>query len=132
MSGVTLGVGNDELVGGVAEDATERIDLCRGTAAARGRVGFVGNEHRVRRDLITLNAAVRFGLRDQVLHDLANVLHIETRAVESAIGRYCAQYFTNRLNAAFTRGGSTLNHKARSAHAHNQAVPPAIEGSGGL
>ncbi len=81
---------------------------------------------------MTINAAVRFGLRDQLLHDLADVLHIEASAMECAVGRHRAQHFADGLDSALTRGLGTLDDKCRRAHAHDQAVPPAIEGSGGL
>ena len=109
MAGKTLGVGDDDLIRGVAEDATQSVDLCRGASASRWRVGLVGNEDRMRRDLMTFNAAVRFGLRDQVLHDLADVVDIETRAMESAIRRHRAQHFTDGLDAAFARGLCALD-----------------------
>ncbi len=51
VAGEALGVGDHDLVGGVAEDVAQGVDLRRGAAAARRRVGFVGNEDRVRRDL---------------------------------------------------------------------------------
>ena len=62
VTGEALGVGDHDLIGGVAEDAAQRVDLRGGAAAARGCVGFVGDEDRLRRDLAPRNAAVRFRL----------------------------------------------------------------------
>ena len=132
VAGEALGIGDHDLIRGVAEDVTQGMDLRRGAAAARGRVGFVRNEHRLRRDLMAGNAAVRFGLGDQILHHLADVLDIETRAVERAVGRHRAQHFADGLNSAFARGFRALHHQGRGAHADNHAVPAAVEGNGGL
>ena len=51
MTGEALGVGNHDAIGVFAEDVTQGIDLRRGAAAARRRVGFMGHEDRMRRDL---------------------------------------------------------------------------------
>ena len=112
MAGEALGIGDHNLIGGVAEDVTQRVDLRRRAAAARRRVGFVGNEDRVRRDLATLNAAVRFRLGHQVFHHLADVLHVETSAMESAVGSHRAQHFADGLNAAFACGLRALDHQS--------------------
>ena len=67
VAGVALGVGDHDLVGGVAEHGAQRVDLRRGAAAARGRVGLVRHEHRLAGDLLAPYTA-RLGLRDDVLH----------------------------------------------------------------
>ena len=61
MTGHAFGIGDYDLVRTIAEDATQGVDLRRGTAAARGRVGFVGNENHFRRNFTTGNAAAGFG-----------------------------------------------------------------------
>ena len=108
------------------------MDLGRGAAATRGRVGFVRNEDRVGRDLLSRNATVGFGLRHQVLHHLADVLNIEASAVEGAVRRDRAQHFADGLDSAFARGLGALDDKACGAHAHDQAVPATVKGSGGF
>ena len=53
MAGEALGIGDYDLVRVFAEDMTQRVDLRRSAAASRGRVGFVRNENRLRRHLMT-------------------------------------------------------------------------------
>ena len=108
------------------------MDLRRGAAATRGRVGFVGNENHLRRYLVACNATARFDLGHQVLHHLADVLDIEPSAMKRAIGGHRAQHFAYRLDSAFPRGIQALHHECGGAHAHNHAVPAAVEGNSGV
>ena len=96
-----FGVSDHNLVRAVTKDVTQRMDLRRSAAAARGSVSFVGDENRLRSDLMTANAAAGFRFAHQVLHHLADVLHVETSAVKRAISGHRAQHFADGLNAPF-------------------------------
>ena len=76
MSGEALGVGDHDLIRVGTKDAPQRVDLRGGAATTRRRVRFVRNKNSPRRDLLAGNAAVRFGLRDKILHHLTDVLNI--------------------------------------------------------
>src|ERR1019366_1790798 len=101
VAGEALGVSDHNLVRTVAKDATKRMDLRRSTAAARGGVGFVRDENRLRSDLMTANAAASFRFAHQILHHLADVVHIETGAVKRAISGDRAQHFADGLDTSF-------------------------------
>ncbi len=132
MTRLPFCVRNDDLVGSVTEDTAQSVDLGRGTASARGRVGLVRNEDGMGRNLLAGNAMKRFGLGHQVFHHLADVLHIEARAVEGAVRGNCAEYFADGLNSPFPRGFGTFDDQAGGAHADDQAVAAAVKGSGGF
>src|SRR5208283_677016 len=66
------------------------------------------------------------------LHHLANVLDIETSAVESAVVRRSRQDFADGLYSALARGVGALHHQSRGTHADNHAVPAAVERNGGV
>ena len=92
----------------------------------------MGNENGLWRDLVTRNAAARFGFGHQLLHHLADVLDVETSAVESAVARHSGQHLADGLYSAFTRSVGALHHQSCGAHADNHAVPPAVEGNSGV
>ena len=129
MPGEALGVGDDDLVGGVAEDRAQGVDLgCRAAATGR-RVGLVGDEDRLGRDRGAIHAT-GFGLADHVLHHGTDVLDIETSAVERAVGGDGAQYLTDRLDAALARCGGTLDDEGGCAHPDDHPVPALVERHG--
>ena len=132
VAGKALGVSDHNLVRIVTKDVTQRMDLRRSTAAARGGVGFVRDENRLRSDLMTANAAASFRFAHQILHHLADVLDIETGAVKRAIRGHRAQHFADGLDTAFAGRLRALHHQASGAHADDHAVAAAVEGNGGL
>ena len=81
---------------------------------------------------MTFNPAARFGLSHQVLHHLADVLDIETSAVESAVRSHRAQDFADRSNATFARRFRALDHQTRGSHPHDQSMPAPVERNGGF
>ena len=131
VAGEALGVSDHNLVRTVTKDVTQRMDLRRSTAAARGGVGFVRDENRLRSDLMTANAA-SFRFAHQILHHLADVMHVETGAVKRAIGGHRAQNFADGLDAPFAGGLRAFHHQASGAHADDHAVAAAVEGKGGF
>src|SRR5207249_1831908 len=64
-----------------------------------------------------------------VFHHLADMLYVEASSVEGTVGRSGAQYFADRLHSAFAGRVCAFDHKARSAHSHDQAVPTTVKGS---
>ena len=121
-----LGVGDHDLVGSVAEHAPQRVDLGRGAAAARGRVGLVRDEHGLRRDLIAHDTA-RLGLADDGLHHAADVVDVEPRAVEGAVGGDGAEHLADGRDAALARGRGALDDDAGRAHPEDHPVAALIE-----
>ena len=73
-----------------------------------------------------------FRLGYKALHQVADVIDIKSGAMEGAIGRDSAQHLADGADSAFARGVCALDHKGRRTHAHNQAVPAAVEGECGL
>src|SRR5207253_161811 len=112
----TLGVGDHDAIGDISKDTTQRVNLSRSAATARGRVGLVRHENGLGRDFSPRNAAMRFRVVDQVFHDLADVLDIETSSMKCAVGGDGGEYLANRLNAAFTRGLGTFDDECSGAH----------------
>ncbi len=132
MTGEALGVGDHDLIRYIAKHTAQCMNFGGGAAATRRRIGFVGNKNCLGRDLLTRNTAPRFGFRHQRLHHLADVLNIQTSAVESAVARLCSQHFADGPYSAFARGVGALHHHGRGTHANNHAVPPAVERNGGV
>src|SRR5208337_274400 len=132
VTGKALGVGDHDAIRVVSKDATKRVNLGGGAAAACRGVGFMGNENCLWRDLVTRNAAARFGLGDQSFHHLADVLDIETSTVERAVVCRGAQHFTDGLYSTITGGFGALHHQSCGAHADNHTVPPAVKGNGSI
>ena len=78
------------------------------------------------------NAAARFGLPDQLLHHLVDVLNVQTRAVKRAVGGDGAEHLADGPEPALVGGFRAFHHQRRRAHAHDHAVPPAVEWNGGI
>ena len=73
-----------------------------------------------------------FRLRNQVFHQLADVLHIQASAVESAVRRNRTEHFADWMDSAFAGGVRAFHHQGRGAHAHDQAVAAIVKGKGGF
>ena len=121
-----LRVRDHDTVGRCPEDPAKRIDLggCRATASRR--IGLVGHEHRLVGDC-SAGDATRFSLRDDRFHHRADVLDVETGAVECGVGRDSTEHFTDRLEAALASRRGRLHHEGGGAHADDHAVPPSVE-----
>ena len=126
-----LGVGDHDLVGSVAEHAAQRVDLGGSAAAARGRVGLVRDEHGLGRDLVADDAA-RLGLADDGLHHAADVIDVEPRAVEGAVGGDGAEHLADGRDAALARGRGALDDDAGRAHPEDHPVAALVERQRGL
>ena len=127
VAGESLRVGDDDAVGTGSEHLAQGVHLGRGAAAARGGVGFVRDEHGLRRHGVALDARARFSRRDEPFHHLADVLDIEAGAVEGAVRRDRAQHLADRPQAAFAHRVGALHHDGGGAHAEQHAVAPPIE-----
>ena len=126
VAGEPLGVGDDDLIGRVAEDPAQRVDLGGGAAAAGRRVGLVGDEHRGRGHVLAPGAA-RLGLGDDGFHHAADVVDVEAGAVEGAVGGDRAEHLADRPDAALARRAGALDHDRRRAHAEDHPVAAAVE-----
>ena len=132
MAGETLGVGDHDLTGRGPEHAPYGIDLRLGAATPGRRVGLVGDEDRVRRDLVAVDAPPALGRRDEVLHHLTDVVRIESGAVEGAVGGDRAEDLGDGLDAASLSRRCGLDHDRRGPHAEDHAVASEVERDGGF
>ena len=86
----------------------------------------MGDEHRVAGDLAAADTT-RLGLFDHGLHHGADVLDVETGAVERRIGGDRSEHFADRLQPALASGLGRLDHEGRCAHAEDHPVAPTVE-----
>ena len=87
MTGETLRVGDDQFVGSRPERVAQRLDFGLSRAASGRRVCFVGEKHGVWRHFVAVKTPPTFHVGDEIVHHLANVLNIESRAVIGRVGR---------------------------------------------
>ncbi len=126
VPGVALRVRDDDVVGGLAEDPAQRVDLRRGAPAAGRRVGLVRDEHGLGGDHAARDAA-RLGLGDDLLHHLADVLDVEPRAVERAVRGDRAEHLADRRDPALAGGARRLDDERGGAHPEQHAVAALVE-----
>ncbi len=131
VAGITLGVGDHHAVGLFGEDAAQGVDLGRRAAAACRGVGLVGDEDGFGGNLAAGNAKAPLGSLEQDFHHLADVLHVEARGVEGAVGGDGGQHLTDGAHAALAHGVFGFDHQRSRAHADDHAVAAAVEGQGG-
>jgi hypothetical protein len=132
MSGKAFRIGDDDLVSGFSEDFAQSMDLGRGTASAGWGIGFMGDEYGASSDLMAVDAGVGLGFTHQVFHDLADVLDVETGAMESAVSGDRAQDLADGLQTAFPRQFRALDNYSRRSHANDHAVTATIKWDGSL
>ena len=125
-------VRNDQFVGRIAEGVPQRLDFRLSRTASSGGVGLVGEEDGVRRDGVSVEPPSAFHVGDEAVHDLPDVLDVQTRAVVGGIGRGGTEEFSNGLHATLLRLGVTLDHERSRTHAQNHAVAASVKGQGGL
>ena len=126
MAREALHVGDHDAVGVLAEDLAQRVDLGGGAAAAGRRVGLVGDEHGLRRDVLPAHAA-RLGLLHELLHHPADVLHVEPGPVERGVRGHRPEHLADRREPALAGGLGALHHEAGGAHADDHAVTALVE-----
>ena len=132
VAGVALGIGDHDLAGLVAKGAAQGMDLGRCAPAARGGVGLVRDKHRVRRDLVAADAKACFGLPDDAIHDRADVIDVEPRAVVGAVGDLAGQHLADAAHAALAHGILGLDDDRSGAHADDRAVAATVKGQSRL
>ena len=125
-----LRIGDDDLVSLVAKDGSQCVDFGGRAAATRRCVGLVRHEHGLRCNMLTGDPVFLFRTRNQVLHDAGDVIDIEPRAVERAVGRNRTEYLGNRLQSSRARCIGALYDERSGAHARDHAVTAAIERRG--
>ena len=81
---------------------------------------------------MAVDAAARLGAGDQPLHHVADVVDVEPRAVEGAVGGDGAEHLADRLQAALARRLGRFDHEGGGAHAEDHPVAPAVERQGRL
>ena len=99
VAGESFRVGNDQFIGGITKGISQGLDfgLCRTTTC--WGVGFMREEDGVGRHGVSVQPPAPFHVRDETVDHLAHVLHIQTRAVVSGIGRGRAEEFCDGLHA---------------------------------
>ena len=127
MTREALRIGDNDLVGLVAEHGTQRVDFCRRTAAPGRRIRFVRHEHRLRRKLVTRQAVFLLDLRDKLFHHTRDVIDVETGAMKCAVCRHGSEQFRDRLQPASARGGLAFYNDGGRSHSGDHAVSPAVE-----
>ncbi len=129
MAGAAFGVGHHDLIGRGLEHVTQGKHLGGGAAAARRRVGLVGDKDQLRRNFVATDAPGGLGAGDEFFHHADNVTHIQPAAVIGAVDRNRAEDFADRLQAAFAGRVERFHHQRGAAHADDQAVAPAVKGN---
>ncbi len=70
------------------------------------------------------------GLSHNPVHHLADMLDVEPSPVECAIGDLARQQLADAAHASLPNGILRFHNDRRCAHAHDHAIPSAIEGQG--
>ena len=81
MPGEPLGIGDDEVVGGVSKCVSQGFDFGLGRTSASRGVGFMGKEDRLRGNFVTIDAPSLFHFTDKAVDDLPYVFNIKTCSV---------------------------------------------------
>ncbi len=130
VAGIAFRVGDHHLVGVFTKDTAQGMDLCRRASAARRGVGLMGDEDGLGRDLAAGNAKALLGSLEQGFHHLTDMLHVEPRAMEGAVGRDRGQHLADGAHAALAHGVFGFDDQRSRAHTDNHAVAAAVEGQG--
>ena len=132
MTGETLGVADDYTADVFTKGRFKRIRFRAGRTAAGGRIGFVRDENELLGNVRTVQAVILLRVGDQAVHYLCHVAHIQAGDVETAIGDFAGEQFSQRFHAAFSHFGFVFHHQGDSPHADNHAVAAAVKRQGGL
>ena len=127
VAGETLGVGNHEFVGRIAEGVTKCFHFRLGRTASGRSVGFMREEHGVRGHGVAVKAPPSLHVGDETVDDLTHVLNIEACTVVGRIRRGRTEHFCNGLDAALLRFGMAFNDESSGTHAEDQAVASAVK-----
>ncbi len=130
VAGEALGVGDDQVVGGMAEGMAQRGHLGGCAAAAGRRVGLVRDEHGLRGHAVAVDAETPLRRRDQAVHHLRDVLRLQAGGVVGAVGRLAAEQLGDAAHAALAHGILALDDQGAGPHAQHRAVTAAVEGQG--
>ena len=131
VAGEALRVGDDDVVGRLAEGLAQGHHFGSGAAAASRGEGLVRHEHHLRGHGIAVEAKAALGCCHQVLHHQRNVIDIQPGAMKSAVAALAAQQFDDAAHPAFAHGVLTFDHQGAGAHAQQGAVAALVEGQGG-
>ncbi len=132
VPGEALGVGDHDAVGALAEDLAQCVDLRRRAAAPGGGVGLVRDEEELGGERVAGDAAGALAGRHEPLHDLADVLDVQARAVEGAVRGDRAQHLADRRDPTLARGVRALHDERGGAHAEEHAVAAHVERQRGV
>src|ERR1035438_7917089 len=90
----------------------------------------MGDKNSFRSDLLTRNSGLGLGFGNEIFHDLADVLNIETSGMEGAVAGHGGEDFADGLNSAVARCLRTFNDESSGSHSNNHAVSTAVERNG--
>ncbi len=127
MAGEALGVGDNDLIGRLAEDLAQGHHLGGGAAAAGRRVGLVRDKDRLGRNGVPVDAETALGSSHQIIHHQRDMLHIQARAVKGAVVGLAAEQFDDAAHTPLTERVFALHNQGASAHAHDGPMPAAVE-----
>ncbi len=88
----------------------------------------MGHEDHLRGDGVAVQAKTTFGRGDQIIHDLADVVYVQARAVEGAVVGFAAEQFHHAAHTPFAHGVFAFDDEGAGAHAHNGAVAALVKG----
>src|SRR5690606_6813596 len=74
-----------------------------------------------------VEAEAALGGGDEAAHDHRDVVYIQTRAVEGAVARFAAQQLDDTAHPALANGILAFHDQTTGTHAHDRAVPAAVE-----
>ena len=126
-----LGIRDDDAIGVSTEHPAQRVDLRRRTATSGRRIRLVRHEDGGCGDRVAVRT-VCLRLPNDRLHDLTDVLDVQARAVEGAVGRDGPEHLADRQQAAFPRGARGFDDHGRGARPHDHPVPAPVERGRGI
>jgi len=88
----------------------------------------VRDEDQLARHGVPVDAVTLLHAGHQTLHHAFDVIHIQTRPMEGAVGERAAQHFAKSTHAAFAQRILRLHHQAARPHTQEHAIAPTIEG----
>ena len=127
----TLGVGDHDPVGAVAEHLAERVDLSGRRTASCGCVGLVRDEHRLAGDLRTIDPP-RLGLSDHGVHHRSDVFDVETSPVERRVRGDRTEHLADRVDPPLAGGVGRFDDERCGTHPHDHPVATTVERGGGV
>ena len=130
VPGETFGIADDYTADVFTKGGFKCIRFGTGGTAAGGRIGFVRDEHQLLGNIGTVQTVFLFCVGYQAVHHLGNVAHIQAGYVETAVGNFGGQEFSQRFHTAFGGFGFVFHNQGYRTHTHNHTVAAAVKRQG--